>query len=92
MNGEREAIADFIRKQGGAAGIRLLLGSGMPGGTRTARVKHKAFADGFCRAVTVLADAIERGDHCPVEGQAAAGIYVRAIRLVMLWQEKTNDR
>ncbi len=60
---EREAIADYVRKQFGAAGVHMMLAAGMPGGTRTQRVKNAAFADGFAKAACLIAKAVEAGDH-----------------------------
>jgi len=61
--GEREAIVHFVKHEIGGAAIRMMLASGLPGGTRTQRVKNAAYADGFAKAVSVIADAISRGDH-----------------------------
>jgi hypothetical protein len=60
---EREAIVKMVKHDFGAAAVRMMLASGVPIGTRTERVKGRAFADGFARAVSVIADAIERGEH-----------------------------
>lgn len=60
---ERAAIVDYLRKQFGTAAVHLILASGMPGGTRTQRVKAAAAADGFAKAVSMMADKIESGAH-----------------------------
>ncbi len=59
---EREQLANWLRRHGGGAAVHLTLAAGMPGGTRTERVKRRAFAEGFGRAVTVIREAVERGD------------------------------
>lgn len=59
---ERAAIVQLVRSDFGAAAVRMMLAAGLPGGTRTQRVKAAAYADGFAKAVSLVADAIERGD------------------------------
>jgi len=60
---ETEAIVAWLRGEFGAAAVHLILMSGMPGGTRTERIKNRARADGFAKAVSMIAECIERGDH-----------------------------
>lgn len=61
--GEREKIVAWLRREVAGEATRMMLMAGLPGGTRTQRVKNKAFADGCGHAVTMIINAIERGDH-----------------------------
>lgn len=61
--GEREAVVAWLRRDVAAEATRMMLMAGMPGGTRTQRVKSRAFADGVGHAVTSIIAGIERGDH-----------------------------
>ena len=63
MTAEREAIAHFVKHEFGAAAVHMMLASGLPGGTRTQRTKNRAFADGFAKATSMIAKAIQDGDH-----------------------------
>ena len=56
-------IVDWLRKDVGMEAIRMILMSGLPGGTRTERVKNQAFAQGCAHAVTMILQAIERGEY-----------------------------
>lgn len=60
---ERAAIVAWLRKSVGMEAGRMILASGLPGGTRTQRVKNQAYAEGCAHAVTQIINAIERGDH-----------------------------
>lgn len=57
----RDEIDDLLRLVGMEA-VRMLLMSGMPGGTRTERVKAKAFAEGCMHAVKAIQDAVREAD------------------------------
>lgn len=59
---ERAAIVALCRDMGSAS-VSMILAAGLPGGTRTQRVKRAAYADGYTRAIADVRDAIERGDH-----------------------------
>jgi hypothetical protein len=58
---EREIVA-WLRKGVGMEAGRMILMSGLPGGTRTQRVKDRAFAEGCAHAVTCILKAIESGE------------------------------
>lgn len=60
---ERAAIVAWLRKSVGMEAGRMILVSGLPGGTRTQRVKNRAYAEGCAHAVTQIINAIERGAH-----------------------------
>lgn len=63
MSEEREQIVAWLRKTVGMEAGRLILASGLPGGTRTDRVKSRAFAEGCAHATKAIINAIESGDH-----------------------------
>ena len=56
-------IVEWLRREMAGEVTQLMLMAGLPGGTRTQRTKNSAFAKGCGHAVTVLIDAIERGEH-----------------------------
>lgn len=58
-----EMIVRWLRKEVGPEACRMILVAGMPGGTRTQRVKMVAFADGCSHAIKSIVEALERGDH-----------------------------
>lgn len=60
---ERAAIVAWLREDVGAEAIRMMLIAGMPGGTRTERVKRQAFADGVSHATSAIREAIEVRAH-----------------------------
>lgn len=62
LSPDEKRIVAHLREFGMAA-VHLMLMSGIPGGTRTQRVKAEAFADGYAKAVAQIKDAIERGEH-----------------------------
>jgi hypothetical protein len=66
---EREAAVKWLRNEVAAEAIRMMLVAGMPGGTRTERVKAAAFAEGCAHAVTMIREALERGAHIAKEGE-----------------------
>lgn len=63
MPAEREAVVAWLRRDLAAEATRMMLMAGLPGGTRTQRVKNRAFADGVGHAITSIIAGIERGDH-----------------------------
>lgn len=58
----RASIARWLRRDVGAEATRMMLAAGLPGGTRTERIKRAAFAEGCAHAVSAIIAAIERGD------------------------------
>lgn len=60
---ERRAVVAWLRKTVGMEVAQMILVAGLPGGTRTQRVKNAAYADGCAHAVKMIADCIESGDH-----------------------------
>lgn len=60
---EREAIVAWLRREVAAEATGMMLMAALPGGTRTQRVKNRAYAEGCAHAVSMILDAIERGDH-----------------------------
>lgn len=53
---------DKLLSDAGAEAIRMMLMAGMPGGTRTQRVKNMAFAEGCSHAVKSIREAIRQAD------------------------------
>lgn len=68
---ERASIVAWLRGDALVQAARMTLAAGLPGGTRTERVRGKAFADGTCHAISCIIAAIERGAHlaAPQEGK-----------------------
>lgn len=62
---EREQIVAWLRNTVGPETVQMMLMAGLPGGTRTQRVKNAAFAEGCADATSKIIAAIERGDHLP---------------------------
>lgn len=60
---ERALIVQWLRTDVGAEATRMILAAGLPGGTRTQRVKSAAFAEGCAHAVTMILKALESGAH-----------------------------
>tara|TARA_B100001057_G_scaffold418770_1_gene438201 strand:- start:107 stop:328 length:222 start_codon:yes stop_codon:yes gene_type:complete len=60
---ERARVVRWLRREVGGEATRMMLAAGLPGGTRTQRTKNAAFAEGCAHAVTMILNAIERGDH-----------------------------
>jgi len=60
---ERAAVVAWLRGPVTGEALRLLLSSGMPGGTRTQRVKNAAFAEGLAHAIKSIVAGIEAADH-----------------------------
>ena len=60
---EREQIVAWLRETVGMEVTTMMLASGLPGGSRTQRVKNAAFAEGCANATRKIIAAIERGDH-----------------------------
>jgi hypothetical protein len=63
MVDETKRIVEWLRKEVGPEACRMILVAGMPGGTRTQRVKMAAFADGCSHAIKSIVEALESGDH-----------------------------
>lgn len=67
----REALEEAagVAKEHGLAAVRMMLASGLPGGTKTQRTKSAAFADGYGVAAGDIGDAIRnlkgQGDDQP---------------------------
>lgn len=60
---ERAAIVAWLRLNVAGEATRMMLMAGLPGGTKTQRVKNRSYAEGCAHAVSMVIDAIERGDH-----------------------------
>lgn len=60
---ERVRVVEWLRKTVGAEVMRMMLSAGLPGGTQTQRAKRRAYAEGCAHAVSMILEAVERGDH-----------------------------
>lgn len=63
MSAEEERIVAWLRSDVLAEAVRMSLAAGLPGGTRTERVRARAFADGSCHAISCIISAIESDAH-----------------------------
>ncbi len=69
--GEIAEAVEWLRKSVGMEVAGMMLQAGLPGGTRTQRIKNAAFADGCAHAVKKIIAALESGDwRDPPQGDA----------------------